>query len=120
MPTFTGFPEAALDFYDDLEMDNTKSYWEAHKAMYAESVKAPMVALTDDLEKDFGKAKVFRPYRDVRFAKDGYTVIANRKAWPWEPHRYICADPSVPATAPSPWPSRSKKYGSSVEGSGTT
>ncbi|MCX6396813.1 MAG: DUF2461 domain-containing protein [Propionibacteriales bacterium] len=68
--TFTGFPEAALDFYDDLEMDNTRSFWEAHKAIHAESVKAPMVALTDALEKDFGKAKVFRPFRDVRFAKD--------------------------------------------------
>ena len=29
--TFTGFPVAALDFYDDLEVDNTKSYWEKHK-----------------------------------------------------------------------------------------
>src|SRR3954471_14956940 len=27
---FTGFPEAALDFYDDLEIDNSKSFWEAH------------------------------------------------------------------------------------------
>jgi hypothetical protein len=30
--TFTGFPEAAFDFYDDLEIDNTKSFWEAHRA----------------------------------------------------------------------------------------
>jgi hypothetical protein len=28
---FTGFPDAALDFYDDLEVDNTKSFWEKHK-----------------------------------------------------------------------------------------
>ena len=28
---FTGFSVAALDFYDDLEMDNTKSFWEAHR-----------------------------------------------------------------------------------------
>lgn len=67
---FTGFPEAALDFYDDLEMDNTRSFWEAHKAVYAESVKAPMTALTDALAEEFGAPKVFRPYRDVRFAKD--------------------------------------------------
>ena len=68
--TFEGFPAAALDFYDDLEVDNTKSFWEAHKAVYDESVKAPMVALTSALEPEFGSAKVFRPYRDVRFAKD--------------------------------------------------
>lgn len=67
---FDGFPVAALDFYDDLEMDNTKSYWEAHKATYMESVKAPMTALTDALSGEFGKAKIFRPYRDVRFSKD--------------------------------------------------
>ena len=67
---FTGFTEAALDFYDDLEMDNTKSYWEAHKDVYQASVKAPMTALVTALEREFGNAKVFRPFRDVRFAKD--------------------------------------------------
>ncbi len=70
MDGFAGFPEAALDFYDDLEMDNTRSFWEAHKQVYVESVKAPMVALTEALAAEFGSAKVFRPYRDVRFAKD--------------------------------------------------
>jgi len=67
---FTGIPVAALDFYDDLEVDNTKSFWEKHKAVYDESVKAPMTALCAALEPEFGSAKVFRPYRDVRFAKD--------------------------------------------------
>ena len=67
---FTGFPVAALDFYDDLEMDNTKSWWAAHKDTYDTAVKEPMAALVTALEDEFGKAKVFRPYRDVRFAKD--------------------------------------------------
>ena len=70
MSDFAGFPVAALDFYDDLEVDNTKSYWEKHKQTYAESVKAPMTALCAALGPEFGDAKVFRPYRDVRFAKD--------------------------------------------------
>ena len=68
--SFSGFPEAALDFYDDLEMDNTKTFWEAHKHVWAESVSAPMKALTAALADEFGDAKIFRPYRDVRFAKD--------------------------------------------------
>ena len=68
--SFAGFPVAALDFYDDLELDNTKSFWEAHKHVYADSVKAPMAALTDSLAEEFGPAKMFRPYRDVRFSKD--------------------------------------------------
>ena len=67
---FDGFPVAALDFYDDLEMDNTKSLWTAHKEVYDTAVKAPMTALAEALEPEFGKAKLFRPYRDVRFAKD--------------------------------------------------
>jgi uncharacterized protein (DUF2461 family) len=74
---FHGFPEAALDFYDDLEMDNTKSFWEAHKTVWTESVKAPMAALTDALAAEFGTAKVFRPYRDVRFAKEKSPVNAS-------------------------------------------
>lgn len=67
---FTGFPVAALDFYDDLEVDNTKSFWEAHKEVYASAVKAPFAALAAAVEPEFGSMKVFRPYRDVRFSKD--------------------------------------------------
>ena len=67
---FNGFPEAALDFYDDIEMDNTKTFWEAHREVYATAVAAPMKALTAALADEFGDAKIFRPYRDVRFAKD--------------------------------------------------
>jgi uncharacterized protein (TIGR02453 family) len=80
-PGFTGFTEAALDFYDDLELDNSKSFWEAHKDVYATSVKAPMSALTAALEPDFGPAKVFRPYRDVRFAKDKTPYKTNQGAF---------------------------------------
>ncbi len=67
---FTGFPVAALDFYDDLEVDNTRSFWAAHKHVWEGSVRDPMVALTAALADEFGPAKVFRPYRDVRYAKD--------------------------------------------------
>jgi uncharacterized protein (TIGR02453 family) len=71
---FTGFPVAALDFYDDLENDNTKSFWEANKTTYEQAVKAPITALIADLAPEFapdeGAIKIFRPYRDVRFSKD--------------------------------------------------
>jgi uncharacterized protein (TIGR02453 family) len=70
MEPFDGFPEAALDFYDDLELDNTRTFWAAHKDTYDTAVRAPMTALAAELAEEFGAAKVFRPYRDVRFAKD--------------------------------------------------
>jgi uncharacterized protein (TIGR02453 family) len=67
---FTGFPSQALDFYDDLEVDNTRTFWDKHKGTYEYSVKRPMVALCAALGEEFGEAKIFRPFRDVRFAKD--------------------------------------------------
>ena len=67
---FEGFPEEALVFYEGLRADNTKAYWTDHRATYDSAVKAPMEALLAQLEPEFGKAKFFRPYRDVRFAKD--------------------------------------------------
>jgi uncharacterized protein (TIGR02453 family) len=68
--SFEGFPESALDFYEGLLADNSKAYWTDHKAVYDDAVRAPMQALLDDLGPEFGEAKFFRPYRDVRFSKD--------------------------------------------------
>jgi uncharacterized protein (TIGR02453 family) len=60
----------ALDFFEGLEADNSKTYWTEHKAIYDEKVYAPMAALVADLEDEFGSGKIFRPYRDVRFSAD--------------------------------------------------
>ncbi|MEV6322508.1 DUF2461 domain-containing protein [Nocardia sp. NPDC051787] len=70
MTGFAGFPLAGLDFYEDLEADNSKAFWTANKEIYDRAVKQPMTALAAELEPAFGSAKIFRPYRDVRFAKD--------------------------------------------------
>lgn len=78
--TFTGFPVAALDFYDDLEEDNSRTFWLAHKHIYDESVRAPIAQLMAELEPEFGPAKVFRPHRDVRFAKDKTPYKTNQGA----------------------------------------
>jgi uncharacterized protein (TIGR02453 family) len=68
--TFEGWPAEALEFYEGLTADNSKSYWQAHKPTYDECVLRPMLALLDELEPEFGAGKVFRPYRDVRFSAD--------------------------------------------------
>lgn len=67
---FKGWPDEALAFFEDLEEDNSKAFWQAHVAVYEQCVKAPMVALLAELEPEFGAGKLFRPYRDVRFSKD--------------------------------------------------
>jgi uncharacterized protein (TIGR02453 family) len=67
---FSGWAEEALDFYDDLEIDNSKSFWIAHKSVYEDKILRPMTELTEELAAEFGEPKLFRPYRDVRFSKD--------------------------------------------------
>ncbi len=87
--SFTGIPIAALDFYEDLENDNSKAFWLAHKHIYDESVRAPLEALIAELEPEFGAAKLFRPYRDVRFAKDKTPYKTQQGAWFGESATYV-------------------------------
>jgi uncharacterized protein (TIGR02453 family) len=68
--SFKGWPVEAVEFYEGLEADNTKTYWQDHKALYEQRVKGPMEELLADLADAFGPGRVFRPYRDVRFSKD--------------------------------------------------
>jgi uncharacterized protein (TIGR02453 family) len=68
--SFEGFPDEGLVFYEGLEADNSKTYWTRHKADYDAHVRAPLQALLDEIASEFGTAKVFRPYRDVRFSHD--------------------------------------------------
>lgn len=68
--SFRGWPAEALEFYEGLEADNSKSYWTAHKAIYEGKVLRPMAELLDDLSAEFGESRIFRPYRDVRFSQD--------------------------------------------------
>ncbi|MEZ0089050.1 DUF2461 domain-containing protein [Streptacidiphilus sp. EB129] len=68
--TFKGWRAEALEFYEGLEDDNSKSFWTAHKAVYEAEVYTPMAELLTELEDEFGEGKIFRPNRDVRFSAD--------------------------------------------------
>ena len=78
--SFQGFPERALIFYEGLEADNSKPYWTDHRDVYERDVRAPMLALLAEVEEEFGTGKLFRPYRDVRFAKDKTPYKVNAAA----------------------------------------
>ncbi len=67
---FIGWPAEAVEFYEGVEADNSKVYWQAHKASYEQHVRAPMEQLLAELADEFGPGKLFRPYRDVRFSSD--------------------------------------------------
>jgi uncharacterized protein (TIGR02453 family) len=68
--TFKGWPVEAIEFFEGLEADNSKTYWTANKSVYEDAVRAPMEALLQQLTAEFGPGKVYRPYRDVRFSAD--------------------------------------------------
>ena len=67
---FRGWPAEAFAFYEELEANNAKPWWQEHKATYDEAVKAPFEELLDAVADEFGPMKLFRPYRDVRFSAD--------------------------------------------------
>jgi uncharacterized protein (TIGR02453 family) len=66
--SFRGWPAEAIEFYEGLEADNSKAYWNENKAVYDNLVLRPMTELLADLAPEFGAGRVFRPYRDVRFS----------------------------------------------------
>ena len=67
---FSGWPIEAVEFYEGLQADNSKVYWQAHKEVYEQHVRGPMEQLLAELSDEFGPGKLFRPYRDVRFSAD--------------------------------------------------
>jgi uncharacterized protein (TIGR02453 family) len=68
--TFRGWPVEALEFFEGLEADNSKSYWQRNRETYDRLVRAPMEELLEDLAADWGEGRIFRPYRDIRFSSD--------------------------------------------------
>ncbi len=70
MTPFAGIPDAAFEFYAELEHNNNRDWWLEHKSTYDSAVKEPLTGLLAELEPEFGTAKLFRPNRDIRFSLD--------------------------------------------------
>lgn len=88
--TFAGFPLDAADFYAELEQDNSREFWAAHRERYERVVRGPMIALLAELEEEFGPGHVFRPHRNLRFSADptpykthqgGFVQVGPRTGW---------------------------------------
>ena len=77
---FTGFTEETLAWFDGLERNNSKAYFNEHRAIYEHAVRGPLTMLLTELSEEFGGTpQVFRPNRDVRFSRDKapYKTIAS-------------------------------------------
>jgi len=84
MNPFDGFPKTALKFFADLEKNNNRDWFNAHRDTFDNDVIAPAQAFIADLgnllkslhpaitfdTRANGSGSLFRIYRDVRFSKD--------------------------------------------------
>ena len=66
---FTGIPTDALAFYDELDADNSKAFWEQNKERFKAVVRGPVTELAETLS-DYGDFHLFRPHNDLRFSKN--------------------------------------------------
>ncbi|WP_420860945.1 DUF2461 domain-containing protein [Algirhabdus cladophorae] len=92
MDGFTQMIDAANEFFLKLRENNTKPFYEEHKAFFISEVKKPAELfaqiMAEEISKNMGMGhteKVFRIYRDVRFSKD---------KTPYNTHLHIFWQPS--------------------------
>jgi uncharacterized protein (TIGR02453 family) len=89
---FRGWQAEALEFFEGLEADNSKTYWQRNKGVYEEIVRAPMEELVAELEPEWGEARIFRPYRDIRFSADKSPYKTNIAAMVGDGYVQLTAD----------------------------
>ena len=96
-PTFDGFPEQALCFLGELEQNNNRDWFQAHKDEYQQHVLASaqefVFALGERLRDLFpgirydtraNGGSIMRIYRDVRFSEDKTPYNPNVRVVFWE------------------------------------
>jgi uncharacterized protein (TIGR02453 family) len=68
---FAGFGAGVIAWFEGLERDNSKAYFDRTRATFLADVREPFEDLLDELTLEFpGEPKVFRQHRDIRFSPD--------------------------------------------------
>src|SRR6478672_1527181 len=85
------FNKRTLSFFRQLARHNEKSWFEAHRDIYENDVRAPMRELIEDLDIRFAefapeiggdpKRSMFRINRDIRFSKDKSPYKTHAACW---------------------------------------
>jgi uncharacterized protein (TIGR02453 family) len=71
MADFRGFASEAFDWFDGLELDNSRAYFTATRERYDTEVRGQVEAMLEELSRVFGgDVRVFRQQRDLRFSPD--------------------------------------------------
>jgi uncharacterized protein (TIGR02453 family) len=94
--TFAGFPKDAVTFLRELAVHNEKSWFDANKSRFEESVMAPardfvvamgerLRSIAPDINADPRvNGSIFRINRDVRFSKDKRPYKNHVGVWFWD------------------------------------
>jgi uncharacterized protein (TIGR02453 family) len=85
------FTPAALTFLRQLARNNRREWFEEHRDRYERDVRAPMLALVEEVDARLGdvapeivgqaRRSMFRIHRDVRFSKDKSPYKTNAAVW---------------------------------------
>jgi uncharacterized protein (TIGR02453 family) len=67
---FTGFPQSAFQFFEQLALNNNRDWFRANQEWYERDCREPMRLLVSELHTDPEKSKILRINRDVRFSRD--------------------------------------------------
>ena len=88
---FTGFRPAALAFLRSLARHNDREWFERHRATYETELRAPLVALAEEMDVRLAtlapeiigdpKRSLFRIHRDVRFSADKSPYKTHVACW---------------------------------------
>ncbi|HLJ18517.1 MAG TPA: DUF2461 domain-containing protein [Bryobacteraceae bacterium] len=80
IPAFPGFPSEAIQFLHGLRRNNRREWFQAHKPMYDQHVKAPMSELVSAVNRELVRwapdyvadpqKAIYRIYRDTRFSSN--------------------------------------------------
>jgi uncharacterized protein (TIGR02453 family) len=67
---FTGFTDEAFSFWKGLERNNNRDWFQAHKDQYERAVRRPMQLLIEELAPLYGRGRLSRINKDMRFQKE--------------------------------------------------
>jgi uncharacterized protein (TIGR02453 family) len=67
---FAGFPPEAFKFFKDLDKNNNRDWFQAHKDVYERACRQPMKALMAAIDPPFGAGWLSRINNDMRFNRD--------------------------------------------------
>lgn len=75
------FGRGAVKFLKGLQTNNTKGFFEAHRADYEREILTPLRELVAIAEPRYGQGRVMRQHRDLRFSRDNTPYRTTASMW---------------------------------------